>query len=121
MSRADVLDAIVGEQLSSVEFVQNYVQLRFDGPTLTIYDYPVVEIGGIQYTIDSPGYRDRLCERIATLVRSAAADGEAIRVGFADGARVVVPLRPERDVGPEAAMFDNPLNGKWMVWQYDAE
>jgi hypothetical protein len=33
----DALKQLIGEQLSSIEFVQDYLQLRFDGPCLTVY------------------------------------------------------------------------------------
>jgi hypothetical protein len=37
--------SLLGERLSSVEFVLNdYVQLRFDGPTLNAYSHPVVTV-----------------------------------------------------------------------------
>jgi len=33
---------LIGEQLSSVEFVQDYLQLHFDGRTITAYVWPKV-------------------------------------------------------------------------------
>jgi hypothetical protein len=39
---ANPLELLEGTQLSSVEFVQDYVQLRFDGPTLTAVTPPRV-------------------------------------------------------------------------------
>lgn len=37
------LQCLIGEQLSAVVFVQDYVQLQFDGYQLTTYTTPLVE------------------------------------------------------------------------------
>ena len=39
------LSVLIGHQLSSVEFVQDYLQLRFDGPCLTAVTHPRVRVG----------------------------------------------------------------------------
>ncbi len=119
MGTGHALDVVVGEQLSSVEFVQDYLQLHFDGPTLTIYRYPLVEVGGVRHAGGSPGYRDLLCDRIAKQVCSVTVTaGKEIGVEFEDGARIAIPLRPCEGSGPEAAMFQDPGVGAWEVWQY---
>jgi len=33
---------LIGKQLSAVEFVRDHVQLRFDGPALTAFDWLIV-------------------------------------------------------------------------------
>src|ERR1700686_1222650 len=58
------LEKIVGEQLSSVEFVQDYVQLHFDGPTITAFVWPTLNLGGNIMCFGDAGYRDALCARI---------------------------------------------------------
>ena len=111
------LDAIVGEQLSSVEFVQDYVQLRFDGPYLTLYTYPAVKVGDSWHVGGAPGYRDLLCDRITKKVRSAAVVSEKeIRIEFEDGASISIALCANGCRGPEAAMFQNTLESTWAVW-----
>jgi len=40
------LQMLIGEQLSAVTFVQDYVQLHFDGPRLTVFSHAVVMRGG---------------------------------------------------------------------------
>ena len=112
-----ILRSIVGEQLSSVEFVQDYVQLHFDGRTLTAYTRPTVATGEDHSAWGQPGFRDALCERIARTVCSVAVStGQEIRIAFDDGSSVAISLRPEDYSGPEAAMFQNPLDGTWDVW-----
>jgi len=63
-----VLQTIVGRELSSVEFVRDYCQLRFDGPTLTAVTQPVVENKEREYRWGQSGFRDEVCERIGRKV-----------------------------------------------------
>lgn len=109
------LDVLVGRQLSSVTFVMDYVQLDFDGAQLTTVTVPVVEVGGSRFTWDTPGYRDRLCERIAEKVRSAEVkQGEDLRIEFESSASVTVSLRPEDYRTAEAALFR--VDSELWVW-----
>ena len=41
---ADALRHLVGLPMASVEFVQDYVQLHFDGPTMTAYTLPTMSL-----------------------------------------------------------------------------
>jgi hypothetical protein len=112
----NTLDSIVGERLSSVEFVHSYVQLHFDGPTLTVFAYPPVELDRVQHTGGASGYRDALCSLITARVRAAvAAEGEKLCIEFEGGARIVVPLDYVNDL-PEIAMFQDPTRGIAAVW-----
>ena len=62
------LQVIVGEQLSAVTFVQDYVQLHFDGPRLTVFSHAVVISGDKTFHWGKPGFRDALCNSIAKKV-----------------------------------------------------
>jgi hypothetical protein len=100
------LTAIIGEQLSSVEFVQDYVQFHFDGPHVIAFVWPVVEIEGKTFRLGEAEYRNVLCERIAQKVTSAfARHGDAIIIEFADGASVRISLKPSDRQGLEAALY----------------
>lgn len=100
------MDKIVGEQLSSVEFVQDYVQLHFDGPTLTLFVWPTVLSGDCHVHFGEPGYRDTLCDRIAHKVAKVAfVEDEYIRIDFDDRWSIVASLKPEDRVVPEAGYF----------------
>jgi hypothetical protein len=58
------LAKIVGEPLSAVTFVRDYVQLHFDGPTISAFTLPTVTVRGKTIAFADPGYRDALCARI---------------------------------------------------------
>lgn len=111
------LTGIVGSQLSSVEFVQDYVQLHFDGPSLAAITHPVVAAGGTHFEWGSPGYRDALCERIGKTVQEVAVvGGRDIQIKFSDGPRILISLQPEDYRGPEAAVFIGAPGEAWVVW-----
>jgi hypothetical protein len=100
-----MLDSIVGEQLSSVEFVQDYIQLHFDGPTITAFVLPTVHLSRKRLGFGDSGYRDELCARIGRKVVLAEFDSVAVTVRFDDGAEINISLRDEDRVGPEAGHF----------------
>jgi hypothetical protein len=100
------IERIIGEQLSSVEFVQDYVQLKFDGPTLTVFTWPVLRIATMTVHSRDAGYKDHLCERIGHKVSAAAIrDENSINITFDDGAEVSISLKPQDRQGPEAGYF----------------
>ena len=109
------LQTIVGEKLSSVEFVMDYVQLRFDGPTLTAVSHPVVKTTTAVLRWDDPGYRDALCGQITAHVASVdIRDRDELKVLFDNGVSVAVSLKEDDQVGAEAVRFDT-MRGHWFV------
>lgn len=110
------LAVLVGCQLSSVEFVHDYLQLRFDGPCLTVVTHPTVRVGSRWFAWEKPGYRDTLCERIGKRVSTASVvEGQGICIKFEDTSCIALSLRPEDYRAAEAAMFDNGYED-WWVW-----
>lgn len=118
MPKADnPLDSIVGEQLSAVTFVMDYVQLSFDGNLLTAITRPVVVADGVSVGWGQSGYRDALCERITRIVRATMIiENEELCVEFDDNSIVMVSLRRKdlRGVSAEAATFQH--GGQLWVW-----
>ncbi len=112
----DILSDIVGEQLIEVDFVLDYIQLGFDGPYLTIFMFPRVEIGEVVIKPGQPGYRDALCKRITKIVKAATAvENEKIQIVFDDGSKFTISLCPEDYTTVEAAIFRNGPE-RWEVW-----
>lgn len=109
------LRAIKGRQLGAVTFVQDYVQLAFDGPGLTAYNCPSVWINGQVWEPMTHSYRDRLCEQITKIVSEVELTADKIAIVFEDGSRIEVPLRVEAGCA-EAAMFTDPATGYMGVW-----
>ncbi len=96
------LEAIIGQELSAVEFVQDYVQLRFDGPLVSFFEWPDVFREEGSYAFGEPEYRNILCAVIGESVAAASVEeGEAIEIEFENGVTVRASLRPEDITGPE--------------------
>ncbi len=96
------LDAIIDHELGSVEFVQDYVQFRFDGPLVTCYEWPEAFREEGSYAFGEPEYRDVLCSFIGQSVSAATVEeGEAMEIAFEGGGSVRVSLRVEDLAGPE--------------------
>lgn len=114
---ASPLKILEGSQLSSIEFVQDYVQLHFDGPTLTAITPPRVRVRNQWLEWGKQGYRDALCERIGKVVSHASTIPEQeIKIEFEDGGLISISLNPDDFRAAEAAVFDNPPNPT-LVWQ----
>jgi hypothetical protein len=71
---AEALRTLVGGELSSVTFVQDYVQPDFNGPGMTAYTMPTVTYGSESLKFGQPGYRDALCAQIGRKVERTEAD-----------------------------------------------
>jgi hypothetical protein len=105
MSDKNGLNRIVGEQLSSVEFIQDYVQLHFDGACLTAITLPAVTVDGVTRRHNDSGYRDALCVCIAKKVIAVKVDEAEIRIDFGSGRSISISLQDKDYRGPEAAVF----------------
>src|SRR5262245_18350546 len=89
-----LLQMLIGEQSSAVTFVQDYVQLHFDGLRLTVFSHAVVMRGDKNLHWGEPGFRDALCNNIAKKVTEArVAHGDSIAIRFADGSTIKIPLQ----------------------------
>lgn len=110
------ISAIEGEQLSSVIFVMDYLQLSFNNAWLTLYIWPEVFRSEGSYAFGEPGYRDALCEQITEIVSSTSIeDGVALEIGFENGVIFRTSLRDEDYVGPEAINFSTGPNDPLLV------
>jgi hypothetical protein len=111
-----LLQSICGVQLTSVDFVLDYLILGF-GPkgALTTLVWPEIQNGGTVLEFGMSGYRDLLCELITKVVVSVEiTDDEVIFITFENEIRIRIPLR-EREVPGERAIFTAPKHHLY-VW-----
>jgi hypothetical protein len=103
----EALKQLIGEQLSSVEFVQDYLQLRFDGPCLNVYSGVHRVTSNLSSLVwGQPGYRDALCGLISRKVKKTEVlSDERISFIFDDESVWSMSLRKEDYRGPEAFEF----------------
>jgi hypothetical protein len=98
-----LLEELRGEQLSAVTFVQDYLQLWFDGPGINVTNPLTVRVGQTSITSWQPGFRDTLCAQIAKIVAAVQVrDGEAFIIRFTDDSLISISLRREDYTSPEA-------------------
>jgi hypothetical protein len=100
-------EELVGEELSAVSFVRDYVELHFDGPIIrALTPIRVGEKGTVGVSSTEHGWRDQLCAQIGKSVREVVIDDvRAIVIRFEDGTELIIPLDTESRSGPEAAHF----------------
>lgn len=111
----DYFSRIVGEQLSAVSFVMDYLQLQFNAYILTVLTPLVVHLGERCYSLGDLPYRDALCERITHIVNEVILATDYLRIGFDDGAVFNISLRGEDQVGTEAIIYQFPEAGRMQM------
>jgi len=110
-----VLTNLVGEQLSSVTFVQDYVQLSFDGPCLTLFTWPVVIISERAISKHEQNYKDALCAQIGIQIASTILNpSDCLTILFSNSIILQVSLKDEDYVAAEAVMFQSD-QGWWVL------
>lgn len=104
----DIFSRIVGEQLSAVNFVMDYLVLQFNDYFLTVLTPLVVRTGDQSYRLGDLPYRDALCERITHNVREVVLTTEHLDIGFDDDVDFDISLKEKDRVGAEAIIFQFP-------------
>ena len=100
-----LMEALVEEQLGSVVFVMDYLQLAFGNARFTAYVWPTVTIGDASLQFGEPGYCDAVCAFITHEVTSAEGSpktGLVIRFGLGE---IVTNPAPTDLSGPEIAQL----------------
>ncbi|WP_433041277.1 hypothetical protein [Dactylosporangium sp. CS-033363] len=117
-----LLGRLVGFRLYSVQFVMDYVQLHFDGPTqdmpiLTCDVLPVVETPAGRVEPGQIGWADALRALIpAQVTATSEQTGRGLRIDFDSGTIALHP-RPDEVTGPEIALLNGFEDRRWMCWR----
>jgi hypothetical protein len=100
------ISAIDGSELSSVEFVQDFLILKFEGPVLTLYTWPEVFREEGSYAYGEPEYRNWLCALLGETVKACTLEeGLALEIEFESGVILRASLREEDLDAPEAGQY----------------
>ena len=100
------VSTVVGEELVAVEFVQDYLQLRFGDPLFTLYNWPHVLFPDYSVAYGEPEYRNALCAQIGEKVSNASLEeDDALTIEFESGVVFGLSLREEDLDGPESGNF----------------
>jgi len=98
--------ALVGEELRSVSFVEDFLELRFGAALVTYYAWPYVLLPEFSIAYGEPEYRNALCAQIGEEVAEAAfEEGSAITIELANGTVLGLSLREEDVDGPVSGSY----------------
>jgi hypothetical protein len=108
---------LIGEQVSAVCFVRDYVEIHFDGPVLRAFYGPVIEVDGNRFEFPEAGSRDALCSMIdAEIVAVQFDENEYFRMSTARGHHFTIPLNPDPPTGKECLNFNTPNPANSQFW-----
>jgi hypothetical protein len=114
--RDDSLDVLVGEQLSAVTFVQDYLQLEFDGHRLTMNLWPSVRTDDGALAFGDPNYRNALCSSIGCTTTSASASDTHVEISFAPNGHLDCDLTERVDIEGDRVIFNRADGKYWNSW-----
>ena len=98
--------ALVGEEVKSGCFVEDYLELGFGEAKVTYFAWPHVLLPDFSLAFGEPEYRNALCAQIGEEVTEAALEeGSALTIELANGVVFGLSLR-EEDI-------DAPVSGSY--------
>src|SRR5690606_1506655 len=103
------LKCLIGEQLSAVQFVQDYLELHFDGNGLTCYIWPEVYKNDLTFRFGEVEYRNKLCELIGEIVQDVLlVEGNTLTIIFLENQKINLSLDQDNpEIVAEIAIFTN--------------
>ena len=106
------ISAIEGQELSAVEFVGDHLRLHFDGPKITLYDWPHVMLSDFSVAFGEPEYRNALCAQIGEIVSKASLEEmESLTIELESGTVLGLSLHEEDLDGPVAGSYAADASG----------
>ncbi len=109
------LGVLVGKNVTSVEFVMDYIRIHFGYAYLTAITDPVI-IKDTEIKRGDSNYYNMLVTFIGrSVVEASVVEKDAIRIKLDDGTSLVISLKPENYVTAEAAMFNDGPANLW-IW-----
>lgn len=110
----EALQKTSSRTLTSVEFVWDYVQIKFDDYVLTAITHPTIGKGGKFYNWQENNYKNILCEIIGNTLDSVSLNDDKLCLFFSNLSTICISLLPEDYIGPEALEFRSD-QGIWVV------
>jgi hypothetical protein len=108
------ISAIQDEELKSVTFIEDFLELRFGAPLLTLYTWPYVMLTDFSVAFGEPEYRNALCAQIGETVAAASLEeDDALTIELSNGVVLGLSLR-EEDV-------DIPVSGSYSPTGLEAD
>ena len=100
------ISGLVGEELRSVCFVEDYLELRFGDALVSLFAWPHVLLTEFSVAYGEPEYRNALCAQIGETVSTVMLEEEnALTIEFGNGVVLGLSLREEDKDGPESGSY----------------
>ena len=100
------ITAIEGEELKAVAFVEDFLELSFGAPLLTLRNWPYVMLPDFSVAFGEPEYRNALCAQIGEQVATAVLEEDnALTIELGNGVVFGLSLREEDKDGPESGSY----------------
>ena len=100
------ISAVIGTELKSVCFIEDYLELCFNNSKFVLYAWPHVLLTEFSVAYGEPEYRNALCAQIGEEVTEASLEeGSALTIELANAVVLGVSLR-EEDI-------DAPVSGSY--------
>lgn len=110
------IEDLQDEELSSVSFVMDYVELSFHGPIIRLLGSFKIIDNLVEVTYPQEGSRDKLCELIGESLKSVLFnDEEECRLRIGDKTDILIQLRETKDI-PEHMHFVQGDNEPMEIW-----
>src|SRR5713101_7473943 len=117
MQSNDGIAVLVGKQVTSVEFVHDYLQFHFDDLHLTVNAPLSVATPSGAVRPKSEEFNALLRTRVGHLIVEAMTEPDkAITLRFDDNVELRISLIPDEQVGPEAAVLSGGGLDRIYVW-----
>ena len=106
------VSGLVGEQLKSVCFVDDFLELGFGEAKITFFAWPYVLLPDFSVAFGEPEYRNALCAQLGEMVAKASVEElDSLTVEFESGTVIALSLREEDLEGPEAGSYSEDGSG----------
>lgn len=119
MSIETAFRKLINQQLSSVVFVQDYLQLYFDGPKLTLYIWPEVWINKEKFTKEDSQYRNMLCELISKKIDDISLKNDQYLLLYFQNKSNYIFINfslCKKEIMYEMAIFEDELNDTIIIF-----
>lgn len=100
------IEQLVGQEIDTVSFVRDYVELRIDYSILRALTNPMGSVDGIAWSFGQPGAADTMLRYIGRWVDAVeVVEDEYLLLRLDNDGTFRISLREEDRVGAEAAHF----------------
>ena len=118
MKSINKVEDLIGQEISAVCFVHDYVEFHFGGPLpiLRSISNPRIVVGGTEYLFPQPSSRDALCGAIGSTVRTVTLkENSFLELTTSGSCKITIPLDAE-NLREGEAMHLVPESGEIQVW-----